>query len=276
MIDFDEAFFQRAEDRAAALQAQLSEPALERLAREVVRRLTSRTARDMDSADAEHPTDTDIHVLCEALLHRDPGVALGMVQRLQARHLTLEVMYGRYLAPAAERLGAMWDHSRISFAEVTMGVSRIFELVHKLRAALPPPKITKQDQVLFASVPGETHSLGVEMAAELFRQKGWDVEVIVGASHGEILDRIERTRPPVVGLSSGGKQTAEALALLIHAIRAVDLDIYVIVSGVIVKEAPDLLSLVQPDSAVATVEEALATMDRLTAAHEGFEEKAAE
>lgn len=276
MIDFDEAFFQSAQDRAAALEAHLSEPALERLAREVVRRLTSRAARDMDSVDAEHPTDTDIHVLCEALLHADPSVARGMVQRLQARHLNLEVLYGRYLAPAAERLGAMWDHNRISFGEVTLGVSRIFELVHKLRAALPPPKITKEDQVLFASVPGETHSLGVEMAAELFRQKGWDVEVLVGASHGEILDRIERTRFLVLGLSSGGRRTAEALAVLIHAVRAVDPDIYIIVSGVIVKEAPELVSLVQPDSAVSTVEEALATMDLLTAAHQEFEEKAAE
>lgn len=276
MIDFDEAFFQRAQARAAALRENLSEPALERLAREVVRRLTNRTPRALDSVDAEHPTEADIQVLCAALLHADPSVARGMVQRLQARHLTLEILYGRYLAPAAERLGAMWDHDRISFAEVTLGVSRIFELVHKLRAALPPPRITKEDQVLFATVPGETHNLGVEMAAELFRQKGWDVEVMVNAAHGEIVDRIESTRFLVLGLSSGGKRTAEALALVIHAVRAVDPDIFIIVSGLIVRQEPELLALAQPDSAVATVEEALAMMDRLTAVAEEAEERAAE
>ena len=265
MIDFDDAFFKRSDARAAALQANLSTPALERLARDVVTRLTKRATRNNETMDTDHPSDADIQTLCDALLHMDPSVARGMVTRLQARHVTLETLYGRYLAPASERLGTMWDHNRISFAEVTLGVSRIFELVHKLRAALPPPKITKSDQVLFATVPGENHSLGVEMAADLFRQNGWDVDVMAGGSHDEILDRIERTRFLVLGLSSGGRRTAEALALLVHAVRAVDPEIFVIVSGGVVREAPELVDLAQPDSAVSTVEEALATMDLLTA-----------
>jgi methanogenic corrinoid protein MtbC1 len=264
MIEFDDAFFKRSEARAAALQANLSEPALERLAREVVRRLTSRAVRDADAEDNHHPSNTDIQILCDALLHTDPSVSRSMVQKLQANNVTLEILYGRYLAPASERLGAMWDHNRISFAQVTLGVSRIFELVHKLRSALPPPKITKEDLVLFATVPGENHSLGVEMAAELFRQNGWDVEVMAGSTHGEIVDRIENSRFLVLGLSSGGRRTAEALALLIHAVRAVDPQIYIILSGALVRDEPDILNLARPDSAVLTVEEALATMDQLS------------
>jgi methanogenic corrinoid protein MtbC1 len=264
MIDFDDAFFEGSEARAAALQASLSAPALERLAREVVQRLKSRTAHVVSAEDVDHPSEMDIAILCDALLHNDPSVSRGMIQKLQARSVTLETLYRCYLAPASERLGAMWDHNRISFGEVTLGVSRILELVHKLRTALPPPKITKADQVLFAAVPGETHSLGVEMAAELFRQKGWDVEVMAGASHSAIIDRIESTRFLVLGLSSGGRRTAEALALLIHSVRAIDPQIYIIVSGVIVREEPDLLKMMQPDGAVSTIEDALATMDRLT------------
>lgn len=263
-MDFDETFFERSEARAALLQQNLSEPALERLAREVVQRLRLRALREIQSADVENPDGTDIQVLCDALLHPDASVSRRLMQRLQARRLTLDVLYGRYLAPAAEQLGAMWDHNRISFGDVTLGVSRIFELVHKLRADLPPPRITKSDQVLFTTVPGETHRLGLEMAAELFRQRGWDVQLMLDAAHGEIIDRIEESQFLVLGLSSSGRRTAEALALLIHAVRAADPAIYIIVSGQIIQEEPDLVKLVQPDTAVGTVEDALATMDRLS------------
>ncbi len=264
MIDFDEAFFKSSEARYTALQEHLSEPALERFAREVVKRLGSRAMRLAEGGDVHRPSTSEVQVLCNALLHPDPSVAREMVRSLQARNVTLEILFQAYLGPASERLGTMWDNDRISFGQVTLGVSRILELVHKLRAALPPAKITKSDMVLFATVPGETHSLGVEMATELFRQRGWDVEVMVGGSHGEIIERIDSNRYLMLGLSASGRRTAEALAVLIHSVRTVDPSLYIVASGVVVREEPDLLALAQPDYSVSSVDDALLLMDRLS------------
>lgn len=263
MTEFDDAFFDKSQARITALRARLSEPALQGLAREVVDRLAARGAVAA-AYDPAHPADEDIAILCAALVQSEPQRARGMMRRLQLQGLTLDVLYGRYLAPAAARLGKMWDESRLTFVEVSNGVARIFELIRMLRDQLPPPRITRAEPVLFASVPGDRHGVGVEMAAELFRQHGWDVQLMIGATHDAIMSEIGKVSCLVLGLSSGGHATAEALARLVHAVRVEHPEIFILVSGRIVVEEPDLVALMAPDGAVATVEDALATMDRLS------------
>ncbi len=264
MTGFDDDFFHRTASRAHALRAVLPQEALEGLAREVVTRLAQRSggARVPDPA---HPGFAEIEALCTALVSEDPDVSRRMMLKLQASGLTLDTLYAEYLAPAAARLGALWDDDRISFVGVTLGVGRIVELVRVLRDSLPPPKITRREPVLFATVPGDQHSLGVGMAAELFRQHGWDVRLVTGASHDEIMNAITDVACLVLGLSAGGPSTANALARLIHAVRVAHPEIFIILSGQIVTKDPGLVDLLQPDSAVSTVEDALATMDMLLA-----------
>ena len=60
----------------------------------------------------------------------------------------------------------------------------------------------------FCAVPGEQHTLGVMMAADLFRRNGWDVGLLIGVDHAEIVERLERDdrarhRPELLGRSLG-------------------------------------------------------------------------
>lgn len=261
MAEFEDDFFRKSTERAARLEATLSRPALEDLARDVVGRLAARS--DTLGQDIAHPDAAAIELLCNALVQKDPTEARAMMQRLQQRGLTLDVLYSRYLAEAAASLGRKWDNSALTFMEVSNGVARIFELVRMLRDQLPPPLITRAEPVLFASMPGDRHGVGVEMAAELFRQHGWDVRLLIGATHDAVLDEIESVRCLVLGLSSGGRATAEALARLVHTVRVAHPEVFIIVSGQIVTHEPAFVDLMAPDSAVATVDEALSTMDAL-------------
>jgi methylmalonyl-CoA mutase cobalamin-binding subunit len=185
---------------------------------------------------------------------------------LQARGLSLDQLFTRYLSPAAERLGQMWSDDELTFLQVTLGVGRIYDLVRMLRDHAPPPRVTQAEPVVFASVPGEQHGVGVEMAAELFRQHGWDVKLLIGETHDTILHEIGETRSHVLGLSAGGRASAQPLARLIHAARVAHPHLYIIVSGRIVEAEPDLLALMGPDGAVSTVDEALEMVTRLSGA----------
>ncbi|MBV2358913.1 cobalamin-dependent protein [Thalassococcus sp. CAU 1522] len=263
MNDFDDSFFDKSEARIAALQARLSQDALEGIAREAVRRLAERDSR-LGGTDPEHPVAADIATLVAALINRDQARARVKMQWLQAQGLTLDVLYGRYLAPAAALLGQMWEQDRLSFAEVTMGAGRIFELVRMLRDALPPTRITRNAPVLFATVPGEQHGIGIEMAAELFRQHGWDVRLMIGADHDTIMAEIGQVACVVLGLSSGGRASAAALAQLVHAVRVTYPEVYLMLSGRVVTEDPGLISAMQPDTAIANVEDALAVIEALS------------
>ncbi len=259
MTRFDDSFLQASLDRVLALQKRLSRGALEELAREVMLRLSVRKTDRVPPGQGP-----EIDALCRALIAESSVAADDMMLDLQADGQSLDTLYARYLAPAAEKLGHMWDRDEITFLQVTLGTGRIYDLVRLLRDQLPPPRIMRNAPILFATVPGEQHGVGVEMAAELFRQRGWDVSLMVGAGHDEILERIDSQVFLILGLSSGGHATAGALARLIHAVRVAHPQLYIIVSGRIVEEEPDLLGLIGPDSAVATVEDALAAMDTLS------------
>lgn len=262
MTSFDDEFLRKSQARVSALQERFSQRALEELAREVMIRMAKR-GRAVQPPRPTHPEPADIDALCHALVARTPMGANAMMMDLQAEGYSLDLLYSRYLAPAAERLGAMWKTDDLTFIEVTLGVGRIYDLVRLLRDQLPPTRITRAEPVVFASVPGDQHGVGIEMAAELFRQHGWDVRLLVGASHEDILTEIDRVACLVLGLSSGGRETAEALTRLIHAVRVAYPTLFIIVSGKIVLEEPDLVDLIGPDSVAATVEDALATMERL-------------
>ena len=265
MTQFDDDLFEGGQAHITALGAALSKPALEGVARDVVQRLADRHGGLPETPDRDHPDAAVIQRLSDALISHDPDRARAMMRALQRDGLTLSVLYARYLAAAAARLGEMWDEDRISFTTVTTGVGRIYGIVRVLRDALPPPRITRRDPVLFASVPGEKHAVGLQMAAELFRQNGWDVITLAGASHEDIVSRIGAARFLIVGLSSSGAATAEALARLIHSVRVAYPEVYILVSGRIVTEDADMVALLAPDGVAATVEEALATMDALAA-----------
>ena len=265
MTRFDDEFLEKSRARVLALQARLSRDALEELSREVMARLTQKGDQTV-SGSARNPGPARIEALCQALIAQSPQEVKTMMLDLQEDGHSLDLLFARYLAPAAEMLGQMWDRDELTFLQVTLGVGRIYDLVRLLRDRLPPPRITRSEPVLFASVPGDDHNIGLEMAAELFRQHGWHVNLMLAATHDDIIAEIDRVSCIILGLSSGGAASADALARLVHAVRVAYPKLYIIVSGRIVVEEPDLVDLIGPDSAVATVEEALETMDRLTEA----------
>jgi methanogenic corrinoid protein MtbC1 len=265
MSSFDDDLFRDSAERLSALSTALSQDALQGVAREVVSRLAARRHTPGLIEDRNHPAPEVIEDLTTALVSEDPTRAREMMRRFQREGVALDVLYARYLAPAAARLGELWDTDRLSFSRVTIGAGRIYDIVRLLRDALPLPRITRAEPVLFATVPGEKHSVGLRMAVELFRQNGWDVHMMAGASHDEILAALGDTRFLVLGLASGGRATFEALTKLVRAVQVAYPEIYILVSGRVVTEDPELISLLAPDGAVATVEAALNTIEALAA-----------
>jgi len=72
---------------------------------------------------------------------------------------------------------------------------------------------------LFATVPGEDHGLGITVAADLFRDAGWDIDLQVGQDHDTLLAHVETRRPFAIGLSLSSDQRIDALIRLVIAIR---------------------------------------------------------
>jgi len=162
-----------------------------------------------------------------------------------------------------------WTRDEVTFADVAVGTGRIYAIMRTIGHAFPREVDLSRRTAIFASLPGEQHTLGVKMAADLFKQDGWDIDLVLDADHDELIDRIAHSGHIIIGLSAGGKHALETLTRVILAIRVSAPDARVLVAGNIVNELPDQIRLTGVDAQCATIEEARAEMDRLWRAQGG-------
>ena len=237
----------------------LPEPEIDSLAREVLTRL-SRHHVSVPDADVL-PTQKELEKLAHALLVPDSEEALEIIQDLYDQGESVEHLYLWYLGGAARILGHWWVTDAASFLQVTTAVGRIYTILGVIREAAPEYRIQHLQGLLFASVPNEQHVLGVRMAADMFREHGWDVTVVMGADHDGIISAIDSNDTSVVGLSGTRIESLGDLARLIVGIRVAHPSVRVFVSGRIVTIAREQTRLLAPDWMAADVPEALEMLD---------------
>lgn len=253
--------------RLEKLASRLPADAVQSLANEVVARLSANL--HSSSAGSLAPTPEPIEQLCRALLSNDPYAGAAMISRLGSEKTSAEDIYTLYLTAAARRLGEMWEADEISFAEVTIGASRILAIMRELRETFRPKRPLSDRAALFAAVPGEQHTIGITMAADLLRREGWDIDLLVGATHEEIIEVVVGTNALVVGLTAHGAQSLAALFRLVFAIRIVNPVVHVLVCGNIVEEAEDILALTWADGYARDIPSPALRMEELRLAVRG-------
>jgi methanogenic corrinoid protein MtbC1 len=217
------------------------------LAREVVGRLAGIAALRRSEV-APESAESSLDALSDALLSPDPEAAHRFVAVLCDRGATVETICLDYLAAAARRLGAGWEDDRLTFVEVTVGLARIQGVLLCLRGGFTPFATDGVRSALFASTPGEDHTIGVIMATELFRRSGWDVRLSLASSHDALIEVAAASSCAVIGLSLGGERCLEPLARLIPDLRAARPDARILVGGRLATARPDILARLGADA----------------------------
>ncbi len=257
--------FTRANVEITTLKANLPKEAVRALAQEVVSRLANR-ATEVRGPGAE-PDARAIDRLCTALVSEDVEAAARFVSQLRSDGASMETVLLSYLAASARRLGEWWDDDRVSFTDVTIGASRIYAIMRGLRHVLAPVQggvhASAQNHAVFASVPDEIHTLGVTMAADLFRKHGWRIDLKVGLTHDDLVEALRHSECPVIGLSASGPRSLVALARLIVAVRINNPGSLILVSGQIVNDERDRVGFLGADGIAWDVPSALSEMQRL-------------
>ncbi len=166
------------------------------------------------------------------------------------------------LAPAARKLGEMWESDECDFLDVTMGLWRLQEVMREVAARSPGEfgLLNVQRSALFSPMPGDHHNFGTLMIEELFAHSGWQSEALVKPERRELLDRLARQPFDLVGLTLARDCPSAALANLIKAMRKVSANsrIIVLIGGRMINENPELVSEVGADGTGA---DALAALE---------------
>jgi methanogenic corrinoid protein MtbC1 len=245
--------------------AMLPDAAVVQFAQEVITRLArwaSETATDRPRSDVQR-VRPDVPALCHALVGVDPDAARRMIRQAHDQGATHAELCLYHVGAAALRLGVLRDGGRISSADTRLAGARMLILLRDLRELAPPFEPRRGRCALFATVPGEDHVLGVTMAADLFRDEGWDVHLRLDMTESQLVELVEQTRYPIVGLSAGSVSRLPALAHCIVALRVAAPKTQIFVSGHLARHDRRLAARVGADGAAWKMDDCMAELDRL-------------
>lgn len=179
-----------------------------------------------------------------------------------AKGATVESICLDLLAPAARRLGEMWETDECDFLDVTMGLWRLQEVMREVAARSPVDHggLATPHSALFSPMPGDHHNFGTLMIEEVFARAGWRSEALVKPERRELLDRLARQPFDLLGLTLARDCPSSALANLVKAVRNVSANphIIVLVGGRMINENPGIAMDVGADGTGA---DALAALE---------------
>ena len=245
------------EERGSALP----EAAVRALAREVIGRL-DRIKPHAVKIDAA-PSTAQVADLCEALLSSDNDAGHRLVMAARADGMPIETLHMGYIAEAARMLGTRWENDEASISQVIIGAGRIYGILRTLRDLFVSVRLQRPDRyrACFAATPGEIHTLGITMAADHLRRKGWQIDMKAGLTHDALVQTISNDDYPIIGLSASTPMMIFPLARLIVALRVTNPAAWIMVGGQIVREEPHIQSLVDADGVVLDIQSAEAQME---------------
>ena len=163
----------------------------------------------------------DVMALAQLLLSDDVDSARRFVEDSHASGASMESLYVDLLAPAAKHLDDLWADDRIDFAEVTIGLGYLQQLLRDLSPIFQSECAPCQacDRILLTSALGEQHTFGLSMVAEFFRRAGWDVWGGPLARADDLYVQLRSEWFDLVGISLGREVSTNVLVDFIRAIR---------------------------------------------------------
>lgn len=220
------------------------------------------------AADEEHvPGPEDVADFATLVLHHDVALASSYIDAMRARGASLDMIFLYLLAPTARLFGDLWKEDLCSFGEVTIGLSRLQQLLRELSSPFENEieHAGHGYRALLAATPGEQHTFGICMVEEFFRRAGWDVSTGPGATRHDLVAMVNGEWFDVVGLSLGGEALFDALASIISAIRRASRNrsIGIMVGGRFFIEHPELIARIGADGTALDGREAVLQSRRL-------------
>jgi methanogenic corrinoid protein MtbC1 len=213
------------------------------------------------------PTADDVAGFTALVMARDDSAIQAQLNALRERGVSVESLYLDLLAPAARHLGALWEDDRCHFADVTVGLGRLQQIMRSLSAAfgtdIDPPAGGRR--ALLMPAPGEQHTFGLSMVAEFFARAGWEVVGVMDPMSASLQDRVTNEWFDLVGISAGSTTRLDTLIACIAAVRrhSHNRAVAVMVGGPLFALHPELIARVDADGAATDGRQAPMLAERL-------------
>lgn len=230
---------------------------LRTIEREVVPRLVlshrvAAPAAVAPAVPAESRLPIDVAHLVALVLARDVDAPAAYVAERHLAGMALDSLYLELLAPAARELGRLWEEDLCDFTQVTVGLTRLHQLVRLFSTAFQAelPTVDSGRHALLVPAPGEQHTFGLALVTEFFRRGGWTVWSGAPDQLEDLLAIVRHEWFAVVGFSLACGTRVDALAAAIRRVRRASRNraLGVMVGGPMFVAHPELVAMVGADA----------------------------
>ena len=225
-------------------------------------RLTDADADKVQTNPVGGSRDADVDAFANAIIAGKSELAREEAFRFVANGASYEWLADILIAGTARRLGTEWEQNRISFIAVSLAISELLRMNSELRRLTRGRYISQGSLALFATLRGQSHILGIVLAAEAFRQNGWDVEMKFDSTPDDIVTYVEMSKPGVVGLTAGRSDRLDAVAALLARLKSLRPAPRTLLGGRAVADIGMLETVAHVDKVVTSVEDGLVAAGR--------------
>lgn len=215
-------------------------------------------------------TASDVHAFARCILDHDLPVARSQLEAVMARGLHPEHVYLDLLAPVAQLMGHWWEEDALSFTDVTVGLGRLQQLMRETATRQENTRVTGH-RILLLTAPGEQHTFGIAMVAELFAHTGWDVcgDPVDGV--GDPLRRVSEEWFDVVGFTVGTADQAPIVRDLVAQVRrhSRNTRVGIMIGGAAVVTQPRCIAQIRADGVALDGRHAIDIASRLVGVSQG-------
>ncbi len=224
-----------------------------------------RAAR-LDPKTVERLRDS-VDEFVQLLLSHDASVATRYVGMLRADGTPLSALYLDLLAPAARRLGQLWEEDECSFTDVTIGVCRMHQVLLEFSRCFDATTGGSEPgrKTLIIPVPGEQHTFGILMIIEFLRRAGWNCYSGTPGNAREFCELVDSQDFDVIGFSVSAERHLDAARELVGKVRGSDRngETTIVVGGRLFVEHPELADEIGADATASEGQDAVAQFNRL-------------
>jgi len=204
--------------------------------------------------------DSEVAGFAELVLGTESHRAAELIQAHRDRGVPLETIYLDLLVPTARHLRHLWMNDEQDFADVTLALWRLQQLLRDFSPAFCADAALRSAglRALLTPAPGEKHDIGhmmfgLVLAGEFFRRDGWDTWIEPDPASAAFIETIRTQWFDVVEFFAGSDKKLDDLASNIRMVRreSANRNIGVMVCGPAFTERPELVLLVGGDAVVS-------------------------
>ncbi|MEM9355649.1 MAG: hypothetical protein AAGB04_05510 [Pseudomonadota bacterium] len=220
------------------------------------------TARSSDLADEK------IEHFLQLKISQEPQECRDYVDQLRRSGMSNRQLFGDVFGNTARRLGQLWEDDRLSFVDVTIGLSRLHGLLRDYSEVTELWKAagSQHKSIHLMPAPGEQHIFGMLILAEHFRSQGWRVETEFSIRDAaEAQSCAESRQCSCIGFTISNERCIATLTDSVSRLRNTDKWSTgpILVGGTVVERDTALIDVVGADGSANNEIDAVSTADCL-------------